>query len=85
MIIAVAIAEKEERLRRETLHSAITGYDLMKWTDADIQIRDKLRHLQQCNKINIPPPIKETHRFSHCQCTYTEIHQFLSTLHVVRH
>ena len=39
MIIVVTIAEREERLRRETLHTAIAGYDHKKWADADIQIR----------------------------------------------
>jgi len=77
MIVAVAIAEKEERKRIHTIQNTILGYDVLKWVKADAIVRDE-NHLEaDYREVEVMTPTKGNHRFAQCQKLYEDVHSFL--------
>ena len=77
MIVAVTIAEKEERKKIQTAKKTLLGYDTQKWTEADALIRDESQLEVSYRKIDLVSATKGNHRFTKWQKQYEDVHSFL--------
>ena len=78
MIATITIAEKEERSKGKKVNKILLGYDPDVWRETDMQIRDSEQNLQEFHKLNMSPPVKGKHKFSHCDVQYKDIHRFIA-------
>ena len=79
MIATITKAETEERSKQNMMDKATLGYDPLKWTKSKMQLRDTEQ--EQCSYVNLemPPPAKGIHKFSHCHGLYKNIHRFMAS------
>ena len=65
IIAAVTIAEKEERKKVHTIQKAICGFDPLKWTKTDAEVRGE-GHLEvDYQEVHLIAPTKGNHWFAH--------------------
>lgn len=79
MIAAVTIAEKYTRQNNDRTRAALLGYDPKLWIKSSAQIRDQSKLQTNYSSIDITPPIRGKHRYSHCQNLYEDIHSFIQS------
>ena len=77
-IVAIAIAEKEERENAAKIEKAVLGYDPNKSIKSNGAIRKEDPSTVQYAKLQLPPPVKGKRKFKHCQCMYEQVHNFLA-------
>ena len=77
MIVAVTLAEKEERRRDHTIQKALLGFEPPKSIKADAEVRDE-GHLEvEHQELETIAPSRGLHSFAHCQVLYEEVHDFI--------
>ena len=74
MIATITIAETNERAKDKSVNNILLGYDPDVWRSTDMQIRDGEQNLQVFQNLNLPPPIKDKRKHSHCQKMYERRH-----------
>ena len=76
IIAVITLAEKAERKTDSEVRKATLGYDPGVWLESDVQIRDNDQMRQTYCKVELPPPAKGKHKYSHCSQLYIDIHNF---------
>ena len=77
-IVAITVAEKEERENAAKVEKAVLGYDPQKMIKSNGTIRKEDPSSVQYAKLQLPPPVKGKRKFKHCQCMYEQVHNFLA-------
>ena len=78
-IVAIAIAEKEEREKAAKIEKTTLGYDPSKAIKSNGTIRKEDSPTIRFANLQLPPPVKGKHKFKHCQCMYEQAHSLLAT------
>ena len=48
-----------------------------KWAKTEVNIRSEDQNEVDYKQLEMPPPIKGKHKFSHCQKLYEDVHRFM--------
>ena len=78
IIAGMTIIEKEARDKAAKVEKALIGYDPDKWIKSEGAIRKEDQAALKYEKLNLPPPVKGRHKYTHCQRLYEQIHNFSS-------
>ena len=78
VIIAVTLAEKDERENARAVDKAVQGYDPKVWMKTTAGVRNKDDQICDVKEIALAPPARGKHRFAHCQQNYLDIHKFMA-------
>ena len=62
MIVAITLAEKEERARVKFTNKTVLGYDPECWIDTSLKIRTEIYNDHDYNDLVLPPPNLNRHK-----------------------
>ena len=77
MIVAVTIAEKDERKKIHSIQKVALGYDTLKWMKGDANVRGESQLGIDYLEVKLITPTKGNHKCTQRQKLYEEVHNFI--------
>ena len=77
MIVAVTLAEKEERKKIHSIQQIALGYDTLEWMKGDAKVRDESQLDIEYREVKLISPTRGNHKFTQRQKLYDDVHNFI--------